>query len=49
MMRRLFALLAALALHGCAVMKPDMTDFTGVQLPDGGPAHFVVQRDGGKQ
>jgi hypothetical protein len=35
MMRRVFALLAALALHGCAVMKPDMTDFTGVQLPEG--------------
>ena len=37
MMRATLAalLLACTALTGCAIMKPDMTDFIGVQLPDG--------------
>lgn len=34
-MKTILALIAAAMLHGCAVMKPDMSQFTGVQLPDG--------------
>lgn len=47
MMRAALAalLLACTALTGCAIMKPDMTDFTGVQLPGGlqAPGYTPVQ------
>ena len=35
MMRAALAALAAAALSGCAAMRPDMSQFTGVQLPVG--------------
>lgn len=44
-MKTILALIVAAMLHGCAVMKPDMTDFTGVTLPDGlqAPDYTPVQ------
>lgn len=44
-MKTLLILIAAALLHGCAIMKPDMTDFTGVTLPDGlqAPGYTPVQ------
>lgn len=44
-MKTLLILITAALLHGCAVMKPDMTDFTGVELPSGlqAPDYTPVQ------
>lgn len=43
-MKTILILIAAALLHGCAVMKPDMTNFTGVQLPNGLHRRRVTRR-----
>jgi hypothetical protein len=45
MMRAALASMALTLLSGCAVLKPDMTDFTGVALPVGlqAPGYVPVQ------
>jgi hypothetical protein len=45
MIRAALVLIAAFALQGCAAMKPDMSQFTGVTLPVGlqAPGYVPVQ------